>query len=175
MLGLAPALEHAKGKRVLDLGCAEGTIGREFALAGAAEVIGIELLADHIAVAKEACAAEIREGKMRFIVSELKTWIDAHPDPEQFDVVLALGIAHKLHQPGACLSFACRSARDLVVFRSPGKDGLYYDGTIKSKHVRDLSGTCHVPTLMESNGFSEGETLPSARGERVQYWWRKTR
>jgi hypothetical protein len=142
----------------------------EFAKAGSAEVVGIEMVAEHIKVAGQACLEYTKDGRMKFFISELKTWIDNHKTPQQYDIVLALGIAHKLHDPGECMSFACRSARELVIFRSPGKEGLYYDGTIKSKH-RDV--VCHVPTLMTEHGFTEGDTVPSARGERVQYWWRK--
>lgn len=169
MLGLEEAVACCRGKRVLDLGCAEGLIGMEFAKAGAKEVVGIEMLTSHLQVAGQACKEFLKDGRMKFYLSELKTWIDSHREPDQFDIVLALGIAHKLHDPGDCLSFAARSATELVVFRSPGKDGLYYDGTIKSKH-RDI--TCHVPTLMKSHDFIEGKTFPSARGERAQYWWR---
>jgi 2-polyprenyl-3-methyl-5-hydroxy-6-metoxy-1,4-benzoquinol methylase len=170
MLGLGPALAACKGKTVLDLGCAEGLIGLEFSKAGAAKVLGIEMLEGHLAVARQACAVEIANGKMAFICSELKTWIDQHPQPEQFDIVLALGIAHKLHDPADLMSFACRSAKELVVFRSPGKKSLAWDGNIKAKH-RDT--TCHVPTLMTAHGFVVGETLPSAREEMAQYWWRE--
>lgn len=173
LLGLAPAIKTSAGKTVLDLGCAEGVIGREFIRGGAKSVVGIEMLAEHLEIAKVACSQQIGSGQMRFICSELKTWIDAHPEPEQFDVVLALGIAHKLHQPGACLAFAARSARELVVFRSPGKKNLAWDGYIRSKHVRDENGVCHVPTVMKAHGFEEGETLPSTREEMVQYWWRR--
>jgi SAM-dependent methyltransferase len=172
LLGLAPAIEAAKGKSVLDLGCAEGLIAKAFCQGGA-RVVGIELVEDHLKVAREVCKGLAAT----FIQASLQEWIDTHPHPEQFDVVLALGIAHKLHDPATLLNFAARSAKELVVFRGPGKDAqgragstahhLYWDGWLKAKH-RDAR--CHVPTLMVSHGFKEGETLPSARGERVQYW-----
>jgi len=164
LLGLEPALAAAKGKTVLDLGCAEGAIAMEFAKAGAT-VTGIELLADHLAVARQICKGH----PVTLIQAELKEWIETHPQPEQFDIVLALSIAHKLHEPGVLLSFAARSAKEMVVFRGPGKRGMYWDGVLKAKFGE---GDCHVPTVFKSEGFTEGETLPSAQREQVQYWHR---
>lgn len=166
MRGLQPALEACKDKSVLDLGCAEGLIAREFARAGAV-VVGIELLADHCAVARRVCKGL----PVEIIQSELKAHIDSNPEPVKFDIVLALGIAHKLHDPGSCIAFAAKSAKELVVFRGPGKKGMYWDGTLKAKFG---SGQCHVPTIFKEAGFREGETLDSAHGERAQYWWRSS-
>lgn len=162
LLGVEPALAVCKGKRVLDLGCAEGAIALEFANAGAS-VVGIELLADHIAVAQQIC----RGYPVKLIQSELAEWIRNHPDPEKFDIVLALSIAHKLHDPGSLLRFAAQSAREMVVFRGPGKVGMFWDGWLSAKFG---DGKCHVPTVMQGEGFTEGKTLPSGRGEQVQYW-----
>lgn len=166
MLGLKPALEWAKGKTVLDLGSAEGAISKEFLLAGAVKVTGIELNYDMVRMADRLCM----DMNARFIHASLKEWIDNHPDPEKFDVVLALSIAHKLHDPADLLNFACKSAKEVVVFRGPGKKDMFWDGWLKAKH-RDTK--CHVPTVFESHGFKEGETLESGRDEKVQYWWRK--
>lgn len=161
--GLGPALAAVKGKTVLDLGPAEGAISREFAAAGASRVFGVELLQDHVDVGRKICAGL----PVEFVVHELKAWIDRHPDPEQFDIVLCLGIAHKIMDPGACIEFAAKSARELVVFRGPGKKGMFWDGTLMAKFG---GAKCHVPTIFKKHGFVEGETLDSAHGERAQYW-----
>lgn len=157
----------ANGKKisVLDLGCAEGAISREFALAGASEVVGIELLEDHIKVGQRICAGL----PVKFVHAEMRHWIERNPKPEMFDVVLALGIAHKLHDPGSLMAFSARSAKCLVVFRGPGKKDMFWDGWLRAKFG---DGKCHVPTLMGEHGFDEGITLDSSRGERVQHWWR---
>lgn len=165
MLGLGPALEAAKGKSVLDLGCAEGMISREFG-AVASSVLGIEMLADHVAVARVVCK---RMPHVKFIQAELGGWIADHPDPEKFDIVLALSIAHKLRDPCVLLRFAARSCKEMLVFRGPGKVGMYWDGTLRAKHG---GIACHVPTCLRAEGLTEGETLPSGRGEQVQYWVR---
>ena len=172
MLGLDEALEAAKGKTVLDLGCAEGLIGREFIRAGAAHVTGIEMLDEHLKMAREQCKGL----PMTFHCSEMVAWIEINPVPTQYDIVLNLGIAHKMHKPGLVMEFAAKSARDMMVFRGPGKDGMMWDGWLRSKwgsSKRHTAVACHVPTVMAEQGFVEGETLPSCRGERVQYWHRK--
>lgn len=163
MMGLAPALALARGKSVLDLGCAEGLIARQFALAGARDVLGVELLTTHILVAEEACKDA---PQTRFIVSELSKYIDLRPQPEQFDLVLALGIAHKLADPGKLIRFAARSAREWMMFRAPARSA---EGWVKSKFG---DGQCHVPTIMAEEGFAERETIKGVRGESVQYWQR---
>lgn len=160
--GLQPALAVCNGKRVLDLGCAEGAISREFAMSGA-HVFGLDMLEDHLAVARQICQGMT----VKFVRSELAEWIRNHPEPEQFDIVLALSVAHKLHHPGMLITFAARSAREMVVFRGPGKVGMMWDGWLKAKH---RGNKCHVPTIFAEHGFTEGETLPSGHGERVQYW-----
>lgn len=172
MLGLDQALASAKGKTVLDIGCAEGLIAREFVRAGARHVTGLELLEDHLTVAREQCKGL----PATFICAEMRAWIEKNPNPQQYDIVLALGIAHKLHQPGTLMTFSARSASEMVVFRGPGKINLSWDGWLKSKFGTSQAGVaipCHVPTVMTEQGFVEGETLPSCRGERVQYWHRK--
>lgn len=169
LLGLESAIAGARGKTVLDLGCAEGVIGREFARAGASRVLGVESLAGHLEVARLACAAE---PQMEFVQAYLQTWIAEHPEPEQFDVVLALGIIHKIEDPAEPLRFACRSCRDLLLFRAPAHA---WNGYVKAKHgQRNVERkTVHVPTVMAEEGFALEKHCHGARGEGVEYWRRK--
>lgn len=164
MLGLAPALEFAKGKRVLDLGCAEGLIAREFAISGAAEVLGIELLASHLEVARAACKGQ---PACRFVCSHLDEYMDTHPEPTRFEVVLALGVIHKMLEPARLLQYAAASAAELLCFRAPAHAT---GGVVHSKHSRR---GVDVPKTLRALGFTEGETIPGVRGEAVQYWWRQ--
>lgn len=167
LLGLQPALGSARGKSVLDLGSAEGLIAAEFARAGAAHVLGVELLQDHVDVARVVCKDL---PQVLFHCEELGAYIGARPKPPQYDIVLALGIAHKLLDPGVLLAFAARSCGGMLVFRGPGKD-KFWDGMLRAKFGGKV---CHVPTLLKRHGLVEGETLDSAHGERVQYWRRKS-
>ena len=163
MIGLQPALDEAKGKSLLDLGCAEGLIAREFARAGAREVVGIELLAAHLAVAKVQCRDF---PQIKFIWAHLGDYIKSLASFPQYDIVLALGIIHKLHDPVVPMRFAAQSAKRLVVFRAPAKK---YDGLIKSKFT---DAKCNVPEVMTSEGFVEERLIAGVRGEACQYWRR---
>lgn len=171
MRGLGPALLASKGKTVLDLGAAEGAIALEFAKAGAARVVAIEREVQFCAVARKLC-----EGyNVEVINAHLDPWIEEHPEPEQFDVVLALSVAHKLYDPAKLLSFAARSAKEMVAFRGPGKVNMYWDGWLTAKHADRGTDRIrrHVPTIMQEHGLVEGETLESGQGEQIQYWLRK--
>ena len=163
MIGLAPALEEARGKTVLDLGCAEGLIAREFARAGASRVVGIEMLASHLEVARAVCKDV---PQVRFICAHLGDFIAARESIRTFDIVLALGIIHKLRDPEVPLRFAAQSAASLMLFRAPAKAT---NGNVASKHT---GITCNVPRIMAAEGFAEERLIPGVRGEAVQYWRR---
>lgn len=165
MLGLERALAECRGKSVLDLGCAEGLIGLEFAKAGAARVVGIEQLAGHLAVAWHVSRAW--HHVISFQQAHLAEWVEAHPQPEQFDIVLALGIIHKLDDPAVPLRFAARSAASLLCFRAPAKAT---GGVVRSKFT---ASTVSVPKEMTRLGFVDEGTFSGVRGEAVQYWRRK--
>lgn len=166
MLGLDRALAEARGRTVLDLGCAEGCISAAFARAGA-WVVGIELLHEHLAVARSVC----RGLTVSFVHAHLGDWIARHPESEQFDIVLALGIIHKLDDPNVPMLWAARSARDLLCFRAPAKVAKEGDDYfVKSKFG---TATCNVQRLMREQGFVDEGIVKGARGEAVQYFRRK--
>lgn len=160
MLGLGPALEESKGKTVLDLGCAEGLIGREFIRAGAVSVLGLEHLESHIAVAKAQCAGL----PMRFESCDLN--VVAVPEKPEFDVVLALAVLHKLIEPDRGTRYCARMARSLVVVRLP----IGSSGVISGKHSK-IKGD--VREVMGAEGFLLERTEQGPRKELVQYWRRK--
>jgi 2-polyprenyl-3-methyl-5-hydroxy-6-metoxy-1,4-benzoquinol methylase len=149
---------------VLDLGCAEGLIGREFARAGAADVLGIEILETHLAVARLACA----DLPMRFECDHLAHWAETHPKPEQFDVVLCLSVAHKLHRPSLLLRWAARSARSLLVYRGPS----WQSGDELRSKFQVQGSACNVRSVLEESGLALEQELSNPRQERVQYWRR---
>lgn len=161
MIALAPALAEAGGKSVLDIGCAEGLIGRQFARAGALEVTGLDSIEAHLEVAREQCAGL----PMRFVHANVND-----PQPAySADIVLCLNVAHKLRDPAVCVRFAAESSRNLVLIRS-GR-GADANGVMRSKHHGTL---CDSHALMRDRGFLLESVVdgPKDRHEPVEYWRR---
>jgi SAM-dependent methyltransferase len=163
--GLARALAEAKGKTVLDLGCAEGAISLEFAKAGAYRVIGLEVLEPHLEVARKYCAGW---PQVEFVNAHLAEWAEAHPEPDPFDMVLALGVIHKLSRMEPVLRWAAKSCTDLFCFRS----GAMGEGDYMVVNKRK-SDRLNLPEVMRSCGFrDEGRVMHGPKREIVHYWRR---
>lgn len=165
MIGLEFGLQECAGKTVLDLGCAEALISREFAKAGATRVLGIEKVSQALDVAREVCASY---PQIEFLCVNLERYMPANPEPEQFDIVLALGIAHKPKNPERALRWAASCTRDLLLFRPPG---YAIDGWFKSKHSEQR---CHSPTVLTDCGFEQERVIRGVRNEQVEYWRRRS-
>lgn len=166
MLGVTEALAECQGKTVLDLGTAEGLVGREFVRAGAARCHGIDAIADHLGVAARECAGL----PMTFQQVGLQEWaLVQMAFPEQFDIVLSLGVCHKLHDPGVGIRFSARSAMSLVLVRMHARSEAK-DGWLRSKFKKQV--VCHVPTIMQEEGFRQDRILPGPFEETV-WWFRK--
>ena len=100
--GLQELLGAAQGKSVLDLGCAEGMISREFCRHGAATIHGFEVNLDQIRIARQEVpkAAEVGT-QILFHRADFGYWdrfVAAHRNSmlEQYDIVLLLSVLEKL-------------------------------------------------------------------------------
>jgi 2-polyprenyl-3-methyl-5-hydroxy-6-metoxy-1,4-benzoquinol methylase len=162
MLGLKKALGMAKGKSVLDLGCAEGLISKEFLKAGAASLTGIEMIKDYVAAARIECK---RFTAAKFIHANLIDYI-TNGNKEKFDVVLALAIIHKAPDPNDFLNLAIDSCNPggLIIIRYPVLQG---DGLVKSKFNSKI---CNVIQIMTDRGFISDGKFDGPRNEVVEYW-----
>lgn len=148
---------------VLDIGCAEGLIAFEFAKAGAAHVHGIEVVQDHIKT-----AYRVREKlNLTKIVTFETGDLAALPAPQkQYDIVLALGVAHKLKEPAVGIRWAAAASRDLVVIR-------FSAGTVNAVlQSKRYSGKCNVNAEMKKAGFRLERTEAGPREETVNYYRR---
>lgn len=119
MRGLRPLLDEVRNARargrpltILDVGCAEGLIGMELAKAGAAEVHGVEIVAQRVKDANRLrgslpCSYELGDASR-------------YQPRKAYDVVLCLSILHKLPNPtDALLRLVGTVADKLVVIRLP--------------------------------------------------------
>lgn len=112
--GLDELFKIAPGKTILDLGCAEGLIAVELSVSGAAHVHGIDSVERHIINAVH----ESKRGQsMSFERHDLNLPIKS--DVPRYDIVLMLGIAHKLRNPTQFAIDYGRLANELVVVRLP--------------------------------------------------------
>jgi len=75
------------GKRVLDLCCNTGGFGIYAAVRGAAEVVGVDIDEDVLAIAKG--NARLNEARIRFVQADIFPWLrDAGNTGDQYDVVI---------------------------------------------------------------------------------------
>jgi SAM-dependent methyltransferase len=163
MMGLEPALAEANGKAVLDLGCAEGLIAREFLMAGARSIVGLDYNSDMIQCAEGLGLDPLRA---RFRCHNLNL---IGPDEERechADIVLALAVFHKLRDPAVSVREWSRFALSLLVIRLPHGS----TGEIRSKHWHH--NTADIPRILAAQGFDLEQTLAGPRGELVQYYRR---
>jgi SAM-dependent methyltransferase len=170
MLGLNPALDETYGKSVLDLGCAEGLIAIEFAKRGASLVCGIDYNPALIETAKsEIEKANEHTGKFLPVSCIHGDLSDLIPNGarDQFDIVLALAILHKLPDPAAGAKFCTEIAKSLIVIRLPKGS----TGNIRGKH--NPKARCDVREVFKAAGFQRERKEVGPRGEWVQYWRRK--
>lgn len=163
LLGLEPALAEAKGKTVCDLGTAEGLIALEFAKAGAESVYACDYNEVLIGVAKQ----REHPQSVTFEHKDVVDLIAEHrASGEQYDIILALALLHKLADPDDGVKFCCEAARSLVVVRLPQGSR----GVIRSKsHTHKV---CDIRPIFADHWFTCERTESGPRDELVQYWRR---
>lgn len=117
MIGLDIALAEAGGARVLDLGCAEGLITREFVRRGALRALGVEIVADNAIEASYQCGGL----PIDIVTADVGDWLQfrAGWPGDDADITLALAILHKLKNPTAAARVIARRTSRLAVVRLP--------------------------------------------------------
>ncbi len=79
--------QHVAGKRVLDLCCNTGGFGVYAAVRGASEVVGVDIDADVLTIAKG--NAKLNHAEVKFVQADVFPWLrDAAIAGEQYDVVI---------------------------------------------------------------------------------------
>lgn len=158
LTGLDRMLCLVEGKRVLDLGCAEGAIANACLDHGAVSVTAVD---------NNRSFAERAEKSFRLTVevADLNHWPAENVD-RTTDVLLLLAILHKLADPVFSLRTWAGLAREWIVIRLP----IGSSGTFSSKHFEHR--VCDTRAVLTSVGFSLDKDVQGPRGERVHYWRR---
>lgn len=148
-------------RRVLELGCGTGWLGRFLARAGH-EVTGLDIAPEAVAAARE-LAAEEGVGNIRFEVGDYESVAaDA-----AYDYVLFYDALHHAEDEAAALRAAWRALRPdgaLVCF----EPGSGHSGTRESRHAVETYGVHekdmpprHIAALGRAAGFRRWTHLPS--------------
>ena len=157
MLGLEDMFERCAGRHVLDVGCAEGDIAEQASNAGAAFVVGVEIVQEHVLVATGKNIPDAR-----FICADVNEW----KPHDEYGVVLLLAILHKLKDPRAAAVKFADACTDLLVVRWPNK------GPHVINDSRSGNKNFHVTKAILKSGFILEKTVDGPRGELVSYFRR---
>lgn len=158
LTGLELLFVECAGKSILDVGCAEGLISIALAEEGANHIHGIEIIERYIPL------AQLMAGDLPclFEVGDANTW----GPPMQYDIVIALGLLHKLRDPSATCWRLASACRDLMVIRLPPK----HAPTIID--ARSDNRPYHIGNVMKGAGFALEQVTRGHLDEWCGFWRR---
>ncbi len=118
-----------RGKRILDIGCGDGTYTEEFITRGASFVLGIDPVENAISRANEKYS---QHANMRFECVDA----GALPAEERFDIVVLRGVLHHMDDMKEGIRIACALGREIAVMEPNG-----YNPVLK---VIEKTSTYHI-------------------------------
>lgn len=130
------------GKRVLDLGCGDGTFTVELAEMGAARILGIDPAARAIQRAKE----RSRLPNTDFQVGDI---YKAEQIDSKFDVVVLRGVLHHLPDPARAIEIAVRIAGEVVVVEPNGANPALKVIERISRYHREHEEQSFLPSTLD--------------------------
>lgn len=140
--GLEPLRPYLPSASILDLGCAEGLIGKYcIDTWGANALTGIESVKERVELARQICAGY---EDVKFIVGDADN-LEAIRGQllERYDVVLALAILHKLRDPWKAYRFLAKLCTKALVIRMPDPSPTFRDARSGNKEFDARSLTDH--------------------------------
>ncbi len=137
------AAVELRDKRVVDIGCGDGTYTVELAeLGGAASVVGVDPAAGAIDVAK-------RRGAPAHVSFETGSAYALRFEPDSFDIAHLRGVLHHMDDPIAALREALRIAATIVVVEPNGYNlGLKLIERISTYH-REHHEKSYAPRTLD--------------------------
>jgi toxoflavin synthase len=157
------ALGTVTGKRVLDVGCGDGTYARLVARRGAGQVVGMDSSNEMIRLAEAAEAA--RPLGVRYHVHDVATMSTLG----EFDLVVAVNVLHYADSRAALEGMCQRIAANLV----PGGRLLAYVGNadVDKDAARDFGYIVdRPPGLREGDPFTVSIDMDPPASVQVHYW-----
>jgi len=117
--GLDQLWPKVPGKRVLDLGCAEGLISAQCLIHGAEFVTGAELVKGHVDVARR-LVVDDRSAFLHCDLNDMNQVTALANVTPKHTIVLMLAILHKLQRPDLLVrEIVLRRRPELIVLRTP--------------------------------------------------------
>lgn len=146
--GLEPLYAQLFGATVLDVGCAEGLLAMDFVTHHAAQVHGVEIVAEHVKVAQR---LNPHGNRCTFQAADANTFQPVM----QYDIVTMLAILHKLRNPTeACARFAGVATKMCVIRLPPEHAPTIID-------PRSGNNPHHIGKVMEKRGFELAQVTHS--------------
>lgn len=108
---------NVTGKEILDIGCGSGRYAVEFSRRGATNVLGVDLAASMINLAKELAAQNGVSDICEFVQADFMTWQPA----KQYDYSIAIGVLDYVAEPQHFLELMLSRTRCLGVVSFPSK------------------------------------------------------
>jgi len=151
----------------LDIGCSDGYFCNCIASMNAERVIGIDL--DQIRIRRSLFIKDLLNlTNVEFRVQDLYEIAKK----ERFDVVLGLGLLHRVPDINECISKSCEVANNFVIFEFKTTIGkkdeiVHHDEETKSNSLNKLHGTptiSYVTNRLKENNFETTQVLEDTTG-----------
>lgn len=160
LLGLDAVRALASRASVLDLGCAEGLVGKYLIDTHGADLLqGVEYLPERVEEAQRQCAGYINAQFFQADLNDLKAVEKAMGEMllPGYGVVLLLAILHKLREPEHLLKWAADHCIGVMAVR--------YPGAVPEFTLKHAKRTCAPDKMLRGWGWKPIAEMPGPRNE----------
>lgn len=150
--GLEVLAEVAPRATILDLGCAEGLIGKYYVDTFGADLVhGIESVAARVEQAKVLCEGYAELGFFSADLNDRDALDRGGELLDSYDIVLALAILHKLKNPEAALLWCAGKCARVLAVRMPNRNHWFEDARSGGKRFEPEKTLAADWTLLSAN------------------------